>query len=293
MVPLDYVPTPASSRAGTPFFGETSPTASNEGTTSRDPVVKPDFTRHPYYHETKHLPYPSSLFVNKPAVPVQPFASTPFTYVDTEPAYQAMVEKLRGSNEIAVDLEYHATRSFTGFLCLMQISTREEDFVVDLLSLRDLVREDKLGGVLVDPAVVKVFHGAESDILWLQQDFDIYVVGLFDTYHATKVLCESANRCVVNGTRKKADDLSLRAQASRNTRWRSCFSIIATLWLISDIRWPIGGSDPCPRRCCITLGRTRTSCSTFTTNYGIPCSSAQRGARIRSGTSSSVRPRRR
>lgn len=101
-----------------------------------------------------------------------------------------MVAKLQASSEIAVDLEYHATRSFTGFLCLMQISTREEDFVVDLLALRDLVREDKLGGVMVDPAIVKVFHGAESDILWLQQDFDIYVVGMFDTYHATKVLCE-------------------------------------------------------------------------------------------------------
>ena len=188
MVPLDYVPTPASSRAGTPFFGETN---SNDGTSSRDPVVaKSDFTKHPYYHETKHLPYPSSLFVNKPAVPVQPFASTPFTYIDTEDTYRVMVEKLQASNEIAVDLEYHAARSFTGFLCLMQISTREEDFVVDLLALRDLVREDKLGGVLVDPAVVKVFHGAESDILWLQQDFDIYVVGLFDTYHATKVLCK-------------------------------------------------------------------------------------------------------
>jgi exosome complex exonuclease RRP6 len=130
------------------------------------------------------------LFINKPAVPVQPFASTPFTYVDTESAYRSMVDKLQASDEIAVDLEYHATRSFTGFLCLMQISTREEDFVVDLLKLRDLVRKDKLGGVLVDPAIVKVFHGAESDILWLQQDFDIYVVGMFDTYHATKVLCE-------------------------------------------------------------------------------------------------------
>jgi len=193
MVPLDYVPTPASSRAGTPFFGETGSNDGNgtgTGTTSRDPVVKPDFTKHPYYHETKHLPYPSSLFINKPAVPVQPFASTPFTYVDTEPAYRSMVDKLQASDEIAVDLEYHATRSFTGFLCLMQISTREEDFVVDLLKLRDLVRKDKLGGVMVDPAVVKVFHGAESDILWLQQDFDIYVVGMFDTYHATKVLCE-------------------------------------------------------------------------------------------------------
>lgn len=36
-----------------------------------------------------------------------------------------------------------------------------------------------------------MFHGADSDIPWLQKDFGIYVVNLFDTYHATKVLGRS------------------------------------------------------------------------------------------------------
>lgn len=34
----------------------------------------------------------------------------------------------------------------------------------------------------------QVLHGAESDIVWLQQDFNLYIVNLFDTYHASKVL---------------------------------------------------------------------------------------------------------
>ena len=34
----------------------------------------------------------------------------------------------------------------------------------------------------------QVLHGAESDIIWLQQDFNLYIVNLFDTYHASKVL---------------------------------------------------------------------------------------------------------
>lgn len=187
MVPLDYVPTPGGSRAGTPFFGEEGAT----GTSTPSGKETPDFTKHPYYYETKHLPYPSSLFTSSPPVPPAPFATTPYTFVNTPDLYNIMIAKLQGTKEIAVDLEYHSRRSFTGFLCLMQISTRQEDFIVDLLALRDLVRQDKVGGVMVDPKIVKVFHGAESDILWLQQDFDIYVVGLFDTYHATKVLCES------------------------------------------------------------------------------------------------------
>lgn len=67
-----------------------------------------------------------------------------------------MVDKLKLAQELAVDLEYHSTRSFTGFLCLMQISTRDEDFVVDVIRLRKEVREGKLGGVLADPSIVKV-----------------------------------------------------------------------------------------------------------------------------------------
>ena len=34
----------------------------------------------------------------------------------------------------------------------------------------------------------KVFHGAYMDMIWLQRDFGLYVVGLFDTYHASKAL---------------------------------------------------------------------------------------------------------
>lgn len=32
-----------------------------------------------------------------------------------------------------------------------------------------------------DPGICKVFHGADSDVLWLQRDFHIYTVNLFDT----------------------------------------------------------------------------------------------------------------
>jgi ribonuclease D len=37
--------------------------------------------------------------------------------------------------------------------------------------------------VFCDPNIVKIFHGAESDIVWLQKDFGIYVVNIFDTFH--------------------------------------------------------------------------------------------------------------
>jgi exosome complex exonuclease RRP6 len=99
-----------------------------------------------------------------------------------------MLDKLRSAKEIAVDLEHHSYRSYAGFLCLMQISTREEDFVVDVIALREEM--ECLNEVFTNEKIVKVFHGAESDIVWLQQDFNLYVVNLFDTFHASKLLGE-------------------------------------------------------------------------------------------------------
>ena len=63
--------------------------------------------------------------------------------MDDEEKLAELVEHLREDKvkEIAVDLEAHSMRSYQGFLCLMQISTREMDFIVDLIKLRDKISE--------------------------------------------------------------------------------------------------------------------------------------------------------
>lgn len=65
-----------------------------------------------------------------------------------------MLQKLRNAEEIAVDLEYHNYRSYSGFVCLMQISSRDEDFIVDTLCLREELEE--LNEVFTNPNIVKV-----------------------------------------------------------------------------------------------------------------------------------------
>jgi exosome complex exonuclease RRP6 len=65
-----------------------------------------------------------------------------------------MLGKLKQVDEIAVDLEHHRHRSFNGFVCLMQISTRREDFIVDTLVLREEL--DELNEIFTSPDVLKV-----------------------------------------------------------------------------------------------------------------------------------------
>lgn len=79
-----------------------------------------------------------------PGVP-QGFEETPFTFVDTAAALQGMSARLATVRELAVDLEHHSHRSFQGITCLMQISTRSEDFVVDTIALRSDLGADAWG----------------------------------------------------------------------------------------------------------------------------------------------------
>ena len=71
--------------------------------------------------------------------PMQGLDETPLTYIDTQPALESLAQELASAHEIAVDLEAHAYRSFQGFCCLMQLSTRQADYLVDVLALRSAI----------------------------------------------------------------------------------------------------------------------------------------------------------
>uniref|UniRef100_A0A5B7BSC4 Putative exosome component 10 n=1 Tax=Davidia involucrata TaxID=16924 RepID=A0A5B7BSC4_DAVIN len=116
-----------------------------------------------------------------------PIESTPFKLVEEVKDLKELAAKLRGVNEFAVDLEHNQYRSFQGLTCLMQISTRTEDFVVDTLKLRIHIGP-YLREVFKDPTKKKVMHGADRDIMWLQRDFGIYICNMFDTGQASRVL---------------------------------------------------------------------------------------------------------
>ena len=52
--------------------------------------------------------------------------------------------------------QHHSYRSFQGFVCLMQISTREKDFVVDTIALREELHI--LNEVFTDSSILKVSY---------------------------------------------------------------------------------------------------------------------------------------
>ncbi|CCX17119.1 ribonuclease H-like domain-containing protein [Pyronema domesticum] len=141
---------------------------------------------HPYIEEIKSMEYPASVFEHKEPQEYLPFEDTEATMVDTPELLSEMLNELKEAKEIAIDLEHHDQRSYIGIVCLMQISTRSKDWIVDTLKLRGELQV--LNEVFTNPSILKVLHGASMDIIWLQRDFGLYIVGLFDTYWAARTL---------------------------------------------------------------------------------------------------------
>jgi exosome complex exonuclease RRP6 len=111
--------------------------------------------RHPYETEILEMQYPDTVYHSADPIPYLPFESTKATFVNTFESVLEMLEDLKVATEIAVDLEHHDARSYVGLVSLMQISTREKDWVVDTLKpwRQDL---QVLNEVFANPKIIKV-----------------------------------------------------------------------------------------------------------------------------------------
>lgn len=87
--------------------------------------------------------------------------------------------------EVAVDLEMDSLHHYREKVCLIQVSTRSESWLIDPLALKDL---SPLAAPLADPRILTVLHGADYDIRSLHRDFGIEVESLFDTMIAARFL---------------------------------------------------------------------------------------------------------
>ncbi|DAA75065.1 TPA_exp: putative Exosome complex exonuclease Rrp6 [Trichophyton benhamiae CBS 112371] len=142
---------------------------------------------HPYEKEIEASTYPARVYEKAEPTMYTPVADSKAIFVETLEDVHAMLSQLKQAKEIAVDLEHHDSHVYHGLVCLMQISTREQDWIVDTLKpWRDQLQV--LNEVFADPSIIKVLHGSSMDVIWLQRDLGLYLVGLFDTFHAASAL---------------------------------------------------------------------------------------------------------
>ncbi|HEY4250596.1 MAG TPA: ribonuclease D [Roseomonas sp.] len=97
----------------------------------------------------------------------------------------ALCERLRTEPFVTVDTEFMRERTYWPELCVVQLAGTQDVAVVDALAPGlDLA---PLGGLLADPAVVKVFHAARQDIEIFLLKYGAVPSPMFDTQVAAMV----------------------------------------------------------------------------------------------------------
>lgn len=109
----------------------------------------------------------------------------PYQFVSNTKQWQLCLQQLRQENRLGLDLEANSLFAYHESVCLIQISTTDQDFIIDPLQVPDL---SGLGELITDPAIEKVFHAAEYDLILMKRHYGWELNNLFDTMWAVRVL---------------------------------------------------------------------------------------------------------
>lgn len=110
-----------------------------------------------------------------------------FTLVHRDADLDAVREALDGCREFALDCEAAGFHRYRDTLCLVQLSTPTEHFIIDPLEVDP---SPVLKGPLENPDVEVVMHGADFDMRLISRDLGLIVRGLYDTQVAAALTGE-------------------------------------------------------------------------------------------------------
>ncbi|MDY6952121.1 MAG: HRDC domain-containing protein, partial [Thermodesulfobacteriota bacterium] len=114
-------------------------------------------------------------------------AVSPFRLIQTLSDLQRLCRELSSQRVLGVDTEADSLYHYFPKVCLIQISTAQDTFVIDPLSIQTM---DPLHPIFANPTIKKVFHGADYDVRSLFRCLRMKVNNLFDTMVASQFLGE-------------------------------------------------------------------------------------------------------
>jgi len=111
-----------------------------------------------------------------------------FARIENHRDLEALAQELLSKKVVAIDTEADSFYHYFDKTCLVQIATRQQNYLVDPLALGGPAELAPLGPVLASPDVRKIFHAAEYDIYILKRDCRFSFVNLFDTMVSAQLL---------------------------------------------------------------------------------------------------------
>ena len=114
--------------------------------------------------------------------------SEAITWIATPSAIELLLERIGYETLIAVDTESDSLFSYFEKVCLLQVSTREIDYIIDPLASSNADGVASLATVFADEQIEKIFHAAQYDISCLKRDYHFEFRNIFDTMIAARIL---------------------------------------------------------------------------------------------------------
>ena len=109
-----------------------------------------------------------------------------FTFIDTVQKLEVAAKQWRKEKVLAIDLECENNLHHYGsYLALIQISSKTEHWIIDLLALKEV---DPLVKILQNPKIQKVFHDVGFDFRILHHQLKCRPKNIFDTQVAALLL---------------------------------------------------------------------------------------------------------
>lgn len=106
------------------------------------------------------------------------------TYIQTDQDLRQLIPLLEQENLLAIDTESNSMYAYEERVCLLQVSTRTADYIIDPLTINTM---HLFGPLMANPRIEKIFHAAEYDVLTLKRDYQYEVTNVFDTMVAARI----------------------------------------------------------------------------------------------------------
>lgn len=107
----------------------------------------------------------------------------PLEIVANSAQLDAAVRAMLNSKVIAVDTESNSRHHYPEQLCLIQIATGDNVYIIDTIILKEI---GPLQKVLENKGIMKIIHGADYDIRSIDRHCGFRIHNLYDTYIAAR-----------------------------------------------------------------------------------------------------------
>jgi ribonuclease D len=113
--------------------------------------------------------------------------AAPFSLINTSAELAQLMDQLRKEPVLALDTEASSFHRYKERICLIQLSTRKNTWLIDPLTVKDVA---PLGRMLEDPAIEWVIHDADYDLRMLKKQYGFRAQNVFDTMVSVELLNE-------------------------------------------------------------------------------------------------------